>query len=160
MSRDTAVASYLDDTMVLGRDLGPTINIRPTMTRKILKANGQVVYRSTVRALTLPMKWQTRPLYMQEMDKVSQDCAQSWVSSFEGCSHIYHCHHSPFINWNRLPFHLSAFIRIGIWCWYIFWCGSVVVINTKSHSSKTRYIFIVQSCRNWHTNFIHCLPKQ
>ncbi|KAI2490354.1 Reverse transcriptase (RNA-dependent DNA polymerase) [Fragilaria crotonensis] len=51
MFRDTSV-SYPDDPMVLGRDLGPAIDIGPAMTRKILKANGKVVYRSTVRSLT------------------------------------------------------------------------------------------------------------
>lgn len=35
-----------DNSMVLGRDLGPA------MTRKILKLNCQVVYCSTVRSLT------------------------------------------------------------------------------------------------------------
>ena len=49
--RDTSV-TYPDDTMVLGRDLGPAIDIGPAMTRKVLKANGKVVYRSTVRSLT------------------------------------------------------------------------------------------------------------
>lgn len=49
--RDTSV-TYPDDTMVLGRDLGPAIDIGPAMTRKVLKANGKVVYRSTVRGLT------------------------------------------------------------------------------------------------------------
>ncbi|KAI2496194.1 Reverse transcriptase (RNA-dependent DNA polymerase) [Fragilaria crotonensis] len=49
--RDTSV-TYPDDSMVLGRDLGPAIDIGPAMTRKVLKSNGQVVYRSTVRALT------------------------------------------------------------------------------------------------------------
>jgi hypothetical protein len=34
--------------MVLGRDLGPGIDIGPAMTRKVMKANGKVVYRSTV----------------------------------------------------------------------------------------------------------------
>ena len=43
--RDTSV-NYPDDTLVLGRDLGPA------MTRKVVKENGQVVYRSTVRGLT------------------------------------------------------------------------------------------------------------
>ena len=51
MFRDTSV-SYPDDRMVLGRDLGPAIDIGPAMTRKVLKANGQIVYRSTVRSLT------------------------------------------------------------------------------------------------------------
>ncbi len=50
--RDTSV-TYPDDTMVLGRDLQPAIDIGPATTRKVLKANGKVVYRSTVRGLTL-----------------------------------------------------------------------------------------------------------
>ncbi len=49
--RDTSV-TYPDDTTVLGRDLGPAIDIGPAMTRKVLKANGKLVYRSTVRGLT------------------------------------------------------------------------------------------------------------
>jgi hypothetical protein len=51
--RDTSV-TYPDDTMVLGRDLGPAIDIGPAMTRKVLKANGKVVYRSTVPRDVLP----------------------------------------------------------------------------------------------------------
>ena len=46
-----ATVPYPQDKEVLGRDLGPAIDIGPAMTRKILKANGEVVYRSTVRAL-------------------------------------------------------------------------------------------------------------
>jgi hypothetical protein len=37
----------------LGRDLGAAIDIGPAMSRKILKANGQVLYRTSVRSLTL-----------------------------------------------------------------------------------------------------------
>jgi hypothetical protein len=55
MFRDTSVP-FPDDQMVLGRDLGPAIDIGPAMTRKILKENGQIVYRSTVRHLT-PDEW-------------------------------------------------------------------------------------------------------
>jgi hypothetical protein len=36
----------------LGRDLGAAIDIGPAMTRKILKQNGSVMYRSSVRSLT------------------------------------------------------------------------------------------------------------
>jgi hypothetical protein len=36
----------------LGRDLGSTIDIGPAMTRKILKQNGSIMYRSSVRPLT------------------------------------------------------------------------------------------------------------
>ena len=49
--RDTAV-SYPDDREVLGRYLGPSIDVGPAMTAKILKENGQVVHRSTYRPLT------------------------------------------------------------------------------------------------------------
>jgi hypothetical protein len=37
----------------LGRDLGAAIDIGPDMKRKILKQNGSVMYRSSVRPLTL-----------------------------------------------------------------------------------------------------------
>jgi hypothetical protein len=37
----------------LGRDLGAAIDIGPAMTRKIIKKNGMVMYRSSVRSLTL-----------------------------------------------------------------------------------------------------------
>ena len=51
MFRDTSV-SYPDNPMILGRDLGPAIDIGPAMTHTILKSNGKVVYRSTVCSLT------------------------------------------------------------------------------------------------------------
>ena len=47
MFRDTSVP-FPDDQMVLGRDLGPAIDIGPAMTHKILKETGHIVYRSTV----------------------------------------------------------------------------------------------------------------
>jgi hypothetical protein len=37
----------------LGRDLGATIDIGPSMARKILKKNGSIMYRSSVRPLTI-----------------------------------------------------------------------------------------------------------
>lgn len=45
MFRDTSV-SFPEDYMVLGRDLGPSIDSGPAMARKILKVNGQVVVRT------------------------------------------------------------------------------------------------------------------
>ena len=51
MFRDQPVA-FPDDNPVLGRYLGPAIDIDPTLTAKILKANGEVVYRSTYCAIT------------------------------------------------------------------------------------------------------------
>jgi hypothetical protein len=49
--RDT-VAKFPVSKIQLGRDLGAAIDIGPTMTRKILKQNGRVMYRSSVRPLT------------------------------------------------------------------------------------------------------------
>jgi hypothetical protein len=51
MFRDTAVA-FPGSKEVLGRYLGPSIDIGPAMSAKILKANAEVVYRSTYRSLT------------------------------------------------------------------------------------------------------------
>jgi hypothetical protein len=50
--RDTA-ASFPVSKIQLGRDLGAAIDICPAMSRKILKANGQVLYRTSGRSLTL-----------------------------------------------------------------------------------------------------------
>jgi hypothetical protein len=49
--RDTA-AKFPVSKIQLGRDLGAAIDIGPAMTRKILKKNGMVMYRSSVRSLT------------------------------------------------------------------------------------------------------------
>jgi hypothetical protein len=49
--RDTA-AKFPVSKIQLGRDLGAAIDIVPTTTRKILKQNGMVMYRSSVRSLT------------------------------------------------------------------------------------------------------------
>jgi hypothetical protein len=49
--RDTAF-KFPVSKIQLGRDLGATIDIGPAMTRKILKQNGSVMYRSSVRPLT------------------------------------------------------------------------------------------------------------
>ena len=49
--RDTAI-DFPDDKVILGRYLGPSIDVGPAMTAKILKANGEVVHRSTYRSLT------------------------------------------------------------------------------------------------------------
>ena len=47
MHHDTSIP-FPKEQLVLGRDLGPAIDIGPAMTHKILKANGKIVYRSTV----------------------------------------------------------------------------------------------------------------
>ena len=50
MFRDN-IPTFPDDRLVLGRYLGPAINIGSALTAKILKFNGQVVYRSTLQHL-------------------------------------------------------------------------------------------------------------
>ncbi len=44
---------YPDEPLRLGRYLGPAINVGPAMTAKILQQNGEVVYHSTYRPLTV-----------------------------------------------------------------------------------------------------------
>jgi hypothetical protein len=51
MFRDTSI-SFPDSKMVLGRNLSPALDIGPAMTRKVIKRNGEIVFRSTVRLLT------------------------------------------------------------------------------------------------------------
>jgi hypothetical protein len=50
-SRDKRVA-YPDDALVLFKYLGPSIDVGPAMTQHIMKANGEIEDRSTVRSLT------------------------------------------------------------------------------------------------------------
>jgi hypothetical protein len=49
--RDTA-SKFPVSKIQLGRDLGAVIDIGPAMTCKVLKQNGSVMYRSSVRPLT------------------------------------------------------------------------------------------------------------
>ena len=44
--------SFPNDAEIIGRYLGPSIDIGPAMTAKILKSNGKVVHCSTFRGLT------------------------------------------------------------------------------------------------------------
>ncbi len=46
------LVAFPDNNLVLGRYLGPATNVGLALTVKILKANGEVVYRSTYCALT------------------------------------------------------------------------------------------------------------
>ena len=46
------VQGYPKNKEILGRWLGPAVDIGPAMTSKILKSNGQVIYTSTYHALT------------------------------------------------------------------------------------------------------------
>ena len=45
--------TYPSDRMSIGRCLGPALDVGTAMTHKILKSNGQVLPRNTVRAWTL-----------------------------------------------------------------------------------------------------------
>ena len=49
--RDHGVA-FPDDALVLGKYLGPSIDVGPAMTSRVMKANGEIEDRSTVRTLT------------------------------------------------------------------------------------------------------------
>lgn len=80
MFRDTAIM-YPDDKMVLGRDLGPAIDIGPAMTRKIIKANGQVVYRSTARGLTNDERVDEAD--KQEREKFNESSEKALGNSFK-----------------------------------------------------------------------------
>ncbi len=51
MFRDT-ILSFPDDTHILGRYLGPPIDVCSALTVKILKWNGQVIFQSTLHHLT------------------------------------------------------------------------------------------------------------
>ena len=46
------IASFPDDVLILGRYLGPSVDVDPAITPKILTENGQVFHRSTYRPLT------------------------------------------------------------------------------------------------------------
>jgi hypothetical protein len=50
--RDTG-QSFPDSKEWIDRDLGPAIDIGPAMSRKVLKINGEVMFRVSVRGLTL-----------------------------------------------------------------------------------------------------------
>ena len=52
MFRDGPHVAYPDDNLVLGQYLGPTLDVGPDMCAKILKNNGKVLPRSTLRILT------------------------------------------------------------------------------------------------------------
>jgi hypothetical protein len=69
--RDTTI-DFPEDKVVLGRYLGPSIDVGPAMTAKILKANGEVVHRSTYRSLT-DEEIETEKAERDEFDKLVQE---------------------------------------------------------------------------------------
>ena len=65
--------SYPNDRMTIGRYLGPALDVGTALTHKILKSNGQVLARNTVRAWTPdeesnPSLIQARKDYMVSME--------------------------------------------------------------------------------------------
>ena len=46
------IAPFPDDVLKLGHYLGPSIDVGPVMTTKILTQNGKVLYRSKYKLLT------------------------------------------------------------------------------------------------------------
>jgi hypothetical protein len=71
--RDTA-AKLAVSKIQLGRDLGAAIDICPAMMRKILKQNGSVMYRSSVRPLTQDeIQYPTEKKEREEFDIAIED---------------------------------------------------------------------------------------
>jgi hypothetical protein len=75
--QDTTVA-FSGRKLVLGRYLGPSTNIGPAMTTKILKQTGHVIHRSTFRALTGnemqdPAETQSRAEFDSDIDRIFGD---------------------------------------------------------------------------------------
>jgi hypothetical protein len=70
MFRDTD-QSFPDSKEWLGRDLMPAIDIGPAMSRKVLKINGEVMFRVSVSGLTLDeMQSPDEQKRRQEYDEV------------------------------------------------------------------------------------------
>ena len=65
---DPVGKTFPEDKTYLGRYLGPAIDIGPALTAKILKSNGEVVYRSTYRSLT-PQEMNDEEESRREFDK-------------------------------------------------------------------------------------------
>ena len=66
------VATYPDGHPTIGRYIGPAIDVGGAMSHKVLKSNGEHVYRTTVRAWTDveeadPVLTQKRKEFMEEL---------------------------------------------------------------------------------------------
>eukprot|EP00804_Cyclotella_cryptica_P017310 CCRYP_020331-RA/>CCRYP_020331-RA protein AED:0.23 eAED:0.25 QI:0/-1/0/1/-1/1/1/0/484 len=73
--RDQGVA-FPGDALVLGKYLGPSIDVGPAMTQRIMKANGEIEDRSTVRSLT-PEECVNAALH-QEQQKFLESIQGRW----------------------------------------------------------------------------------
>ena len=68
--------AFPDENPTLGQYLGVAIDVGPAMTAKILKANGQVVYRSTYRG---PMEKEvTSMVHIAQRDEFDASIAEKW----------------------------------------------------------------------------------
>jgi hypothetical protein len=69
-------APYPDNTLVLGKYLGPSIDVDSTMTQRIMKANGEIEDHLMVRPLT-PKECVSAPLH-QEREKFLEAIQWRW----------------------------------------------------------------------------------
>ena len=78
-------AKYPDGHPTVGRYLGPATDVGGAMTHKVLKQNGEVVYRSTARAWT--QEEEVNPVFIQKkkefMESIYDNCGPAaTVSDF------------------------------------------------------------------------------
>jgi hypothetical protein len=73
--------SYPDGDLVLGRYLGPTRDVGPMMTTKILKSNSEYVPRSTFRHLT------PEELLFQRISRYNKHLTQAWRKGLDPPAH-------------------------------------------------------------------------
>jgi hypothetical protein len=95
--RDTA-AKFPVSKIQLRRDLGAAIDIGPAMTRKIMKKNGMVMYRSlvSVKLLPLPHPPRARPHGHTDEPKrpeshPTKECARARVRCLNTEPNYYYC---------------------------------------------------------------------
>jgi len=70
------LVQFPDKNPTLGRYLGVAIDVGPAMTAKILKANGEVVHRSTYRGLT--EKEVNNAAHIAQRDEFDASIAEKW----------------------------------------------------------------------------------
>eukprot|EP00956_Cyclotella_meneghiniana_P018312 scaffold30420_cov55-Cyclotella_meneghiniana.AAC.1 len=80
MYRDKGVA-FPNDKLVLGKCLGPSIDVGLAMTQRIMTAKGDVVDRSTVRSLTPEEK--VNPVLRAEQGQFLQQITDRWGAPTE-----------------------------------------------------------------------------
>jgi hypothetical protein len=95
----------------LGRDLGATIDIGPAIARKILKKNGSVMYRTSVRPLT-PDEIQS-PIEKKELEEfdIAKVGASMDTSDFKDdpdnadfMTPTYDCYEDDEVSSSKMPY--------------------------------------------------------